>query len=48
MNQESTIENSLYWQRVVLNASTDPKQRERVKRAIYKLTAELERIRGNK
>jgi hypothetical protein len=48
MNQASTIENSLYWQRVVLNASTDPKQRERVKLAIQKLTQELEKIRGEK
>lgn len=48
MNSASTIEKSLYWQRVVLSASTDPKQRERVKRAIYKLTAELEAIRGKK
>lgn len=46
MNSPATIENSLYWQRVVLSASTDPKQRERVKRAIYKLTAELEAIKG--
>ena len=46
MNSASTIENSLYWQRVVLSASTDPKQRERVKRAIQKLTQELEKIRG--
>lgn len=46
MNQASTIENSLYWQRVVLNASTDPKQRERIKRAIEKLNAELKAIKG--
>lgn len=46
MNQASTIENSLYWQRVVLNASTDPKQRERVKQAIEKLNAELKAIKG--
>ena len=46
MNSASTIEKSLYWQRVVLNASTDPKQRERVKRAIEKLNAELNAIKG--
>ena len=46
MNSMATIEKSLYWQRVVLCASTDPKQRERVKRAIEKLNAELNAIKG--
>ena len=36
------IETSLYWQRVVLNQSKDPNQKERVKKAIEKLEAELQ------
>lgn len=41
MNSQETIEKSLYWQRVVLSASTNPKQRERCKRAIDRLLTEL-------
>ena len=36
------IETSLYWQRVVLNQSKDPNQKERAKKAIEKLEAELQ------
>ena len=43
MNKPSTIELSLYWQEYILRASKNPAQRERAKRAIIKLQAELER-----
>lgn len=36
-----TIERSIYWQRHVMNATTDPTQRERCRKAIDKLTAQL-------
>ena len=36
------IETSLYWQRVVLNQSKDSNQKERAKKAIEKLEAELQ------
>jgi hypothetical protein len=36
------IETSLYWQRVVLNQSKDLNQKERAKKAIEKLEAELQ------
>jgi hypothetical protein len=36
------IETSLYWQRVVLNQSKDPNQKERAKKAIEKLESELQ------
>jgi hypothetical protein len=38
------IGTSLYWQRVVLNQSKDPKQKERAKKAIERLEAEIESI----
>ncbi len=36
-----TIERSIYWQRHVMNATTDPTQRERCRRAIERLAAQL-------
>jgi len=42
MNSIRTLETSLIWQRFILNKTTDPKQRERAKRAIEKLEAELQ------
>ncbi len=41
-----TLENSLYWQRVVLRQSTDPKQKERCQRAIDRLTNQIKQIGG--
>lgn len=43
MNQPSTLERSIYWQEYILRASKNPAQRERARRAIEKLQAELER-----
>ena len=42
MNSIRTLETSLIWQRFILNKTTDPKQRERAKRAIAKLEEELQ------
>jgi hypothetical protein len=39
-----SLENSIYWQRVVLNQSKDPKQIERAKKAIQNLEEEIKRI----
>jgi len=36
-----TLENSLYWQELVLNQSKDPVQIERVKKAIEKLQKQM-------
>ena len=36
-----TIERCIFWQRHVMNATTDDRQRERCRRAIEKLTAQL-------
>lgn len=36
-----TIERSIYWQRHVIATTTDPKQRERCRQAVEKLTAQL-------
>jgi hypothetical protein len=36
-----TLENSLYWQEIVLNQSKDPVQIERVKKAIEKLQKQM-------
>ena len=36
-----TLENSLYWQQVVLKQSRDPVQIERVKQAIIKLQQQI-------
>ena len=41
-NSIRTLETSLIWQRFILNKTTDPKQRERAKRAIEKLETELQ------
>jgi hypothetical protein len=41
MNQPSTIKTSIYWQEYILRTSKNPAQRERAKRAIIKLQAEL-------
>ena len=39
--KRETIERCIYWQRHVMNATRDPVQRERCRRAIEKLTAQL-------
>ena len=44
MNRK-TIEDCIYWQKVVLNQSKDPKQRERVKQAIIKLNQQLKDLK---
>ena len=44
-NSLKTLETSLYWQKVVLSQSKDPKQKERAKRAINKLTDEILKIK---
>lgn len=38
-----TIERCIYWQRHVMNTTTDPVQRERCRQAIEKLTAKLKK-----
>lgn len=44
MNRK-TLENSILWQRAVLNQSKDPKQRERAKQAIIKLEQQLKELK---
>jgi hypothetical protein len=41
-----TLENSIYWQNVVLKQSRDPKQIERVKAAIERLQAQINQLKG--
>jgi hypothetical protein len=41
-----TIERSIYWQRHVMTTTTDPKQRERCRQAIEKLTRQLHEARS--
>jgi len=41
MTTLKALEDSLYWQRVVYQQSTDPVQRERVKARIAKLEAQI-------
>jgi hypothetical protein len=40
------LENSLYWQRVVLRQSTDPTQKQRCQRAIERLTDQIKQAGG--
>lgn len=40
-----TIERSIYWQRQVMNATRDPIQQERCRRAIERLSAQLAQAR---
>ena len=40
-----TLERCICWQRHVMTATRDPVQRERCRRAIEKLTAQLEAVR---
>ena len=47
MNNIKVIENSLFWQQVVLNQSRDPVQIARVKKAIVKLEAQLSQLKRN-
>jgi hypothetical protein len=47
MNSIKVIENSLYWQQVVLKESRNPVQIVRVKKAIVKLEAQLSQLKGN-
>jgi hypothetical protein len=48
MNAPETLEKSLYWQRHILNASTNPAQLERARRAIIKLENELKQVKATK
>ena len=41
-----TIERSIYWQRHVMDTTTDPTQRERCRRAIEQLTRQLEQVKA--
>ena len=41
MNSLKVLENSLYWQQVVLKQSKDPIQKARVSQAIQKLSAQI-------
>jgi hypothetical protein len=41
MTSLKVLENSLFWQKVVLKQSQNPAQIERVKRAIVKLEAQI-------
>ena len=43
-NSLKTLENSLYWQKVVFKQSRDQKQKERVKARIDKLEAEIAKL----
>jgi hypothetical protein len=47
MNSPKTLEISLYWQRHILNTSTNPAQLERARGAIIKLENELKQARGS-
>ena len=44
MNRK-TLENCIYWQKVVLNQSKEPKQIERVKQRIIKLEQQLKDLK---
>ena len=44
MNRK-TLENSIYWQKAVLNQSKDAKQIERVKQRIIKLEQQLKDLK---
>jgi len=44
MTSAKTLENSIYWQKVVLKQSRDPKQIERCKAAIARLEAQLKEL----
>lgn len=41
MNSLKVLENSLYWQQVVLKQSKDPIQKARVSQTIQKLSAQI-------
>jgi hypothetical protein len=41
MTTKKGLETSIYWQKIVLNQSKDPKQKERCKLAIAKLEEQL-------
>jgi hypothetical protein len=41
-----TLQNSLYWQQVVLKQSRDPAQIERAKQAIIKLQQQISNLGG--
>jgi hypothetical protein len=44
MTSIKTLENSIYWQNVVLKQSKCPKQKERARQAIAKLEAQLKAL----
>jgi hypothetical protein len=46
MTTLKALETSLYWQKVVLKQSTDPKQKARVSIAIEKLTQQINTLKG--
>lgn len=48
MNSLKVLENSLYWQEVVLKQSHIPAQKERARVAIEKLSAQINAIKQGK
>jgi hypothetical protein len=48
VNSLETLNNSLYWQQVVLQQSKDKAQIERVKKAIEKLNEEITQIENSR
>lgn len=47
MSSLKALETSLYWQNVVLKQSKDPKQKERIRLAIERLTAQINALKAN-
>jgi hypothetical protein len=47
MSTLKALETCLYWQNVVLKQSKDPKQKERVRLAIERLTAQIDALKVN-
>jgi hypothetical protein len=48
MTSIKTLENSIYWQNVVLKQSKCPKQKERVRQSIARLEAQLQALKSEK
>jgi len=46
MTSIKTLENSIYWQNVVIKQSKDPKQKERCRLAIERLQAQIDKIKA--
>jgi hypothetical protein len=47
MTSLKALETSLYWQKVVLKQSKDPKQKARVRLAIEKLTSQINQLKAS-